>query len=91
VFALDTEYHQQRSYHGFICLIQIFTGQRIYLIDAVALHDDLPILNAVFSNPKIRKVVHGGHNDVIWLQKDFKAYLVNIFDTEKACNVSSVY
>jgi len=86
-FALDTEFHKHRSYHGFTCLIQIFTGQCIYLIDAILLHDELHALNDVLSDPKIRKILHGCHNDVIWLQQDFKIYLVNVFDTEKACQV----
>ncbi len=33
------------------------------------------------------QVVHGGGNDVLWLQRDFGLYLVNCFDTEKACQV----
>lgn len=33
------------------------------------------------------QVVHGSGNDVAWLQRDFGLYLVNIFDTEKACQV----
>jgi hypothetical protein len=35
------------------------------------------------------QVLHGGANDVLWLQRDFQLYLVNIFDTEKACQVST--
>ena len=34
------------------------------------------------------QVVHGGNNDVIWLQRDFHIYMVNVFDTEKACQVT---
>lgn len=33
------------------------------------------------------QVVHGGNNDVLWLQRDFHIYMVNVFDTEKACQV----
>lgn len=33
------------------------------------------------------QVVHGGDNDVLWLQRDFHIYMVNVFDTEKACQV----
>jgi ribonuclease D len=34
------------------------------------------------------KVLHGGANDVLWLQRDAHLYLVNVFDTEKAALVS---
>lgn len=33
------------------------------------------------------QVVHGGGNDSLWLQRDFGLFLVNVFDTEKACQV----
>lgn len=33
------------------------------------------------------QVVHGGGNDVVWLQRDHGLFLVNVFDTEKACQV----
>ena len=39
------------------------------------------------SDHRIRKVLHGCHNDIIWLQRDFRVYVVNVFDTEKACQV----
>ncbi|KAL4859908.1 Protein RRP6-like 3 [Chlorella vulgaris] len=32
-------------------------------------------------------VVHGGGSDVLWLQRDFNLFIVNLFDTEKACQV----
>lgn len=80
-----------RSYRGFICLIQINSGVQIYLIDAIALHDDLHVLNDVFSDPSVEKVMHGCNNDVLWLQRDFRIYLVNVFDTEKACQVCYFY
>jgi ribonuclease D len=35
----------------------------------------------VFANPAVIKVFHGATNDVKWLQRDFSAYLVNLFDT----------
>lgn len=33
------------------------------------------------------QVLHGAANDVLFLQRDFHLYLVNVFDTEKACQV----
>lgn len=30
---------------------------------------------------------HGADNDVLWLQKDFHIYVVNLFDTAKGCDV----
>ncbi len=34
-------------------------------------------------------MLHGGGNDVMWLQRDFELFLLNVFDTEKACQVGA--
>ncbi|KAK4741810.1 hypothetical protein SAY87_025398 [Trapa incisa] len=86
-FAVDTEQHGLRSYLGFTALMQISTQEQDYLIDTIALHDSMSILRPVFSNPSICKVFHGADNDVLWLQRDFHIYVVNLFDTAKACDV----
>ncbi len=33
------------------------------------------------------QVLHGAEHDVQWLQRDFKLYLVNMFDTGQAARV----
>uniref|UniRef100_A0A0D3ECA2 3'-5' exonuclease domain-containing protein n=2 Tax=Brassica oleracea TaxID=3712 RepID=A0A0D3ECA2_BRAOL len=85
VFAVDTEQHNLRSYLGFTALMQISTREEDYLVDTVALHDEMALLRPIFSNPRICKVFHGAQNYIIWLQRDFHIYLVNIFDTYTAC------
>ncbi|XP_024960832.1 protein RRP6-like 3 isoform X2 [Cynara cardunculus var. scolymus] len=89
VFAVDTEQHSLRSFLGFTALIQISTRKEDYLVDTIALHDIMGILCPVFANPNICKVFHGADNDIIWLQRDFHIYVVNLFDTAKACDVLS--
>ncbi|GIL77185.1 hypothetical protein Vretimale_3160 [Volvox reticuliferus] len=60
----------------------------VWLVDALALHDHVgPALGALMSDPRVIKVIHGGGNDVVWLQRDFRMYPVNVFDTEKASQV----
>ncbi|KAL7185795.1 hypothetical protein ACSBR2_027706 [Camellia fascicularis] len=87
VFAVDTEQHSLRSFLGFTALIQISTRREDFLVDTIALHDVMGILRPVFANPAICKVFHGADNDVLWLQRDFHIYIVNLFDTAKACEV----
>ncbi|KAJ4976897.1 hypothetical protein NE237_002003 [Protea cynaroides] len=89
VFAVDTEQHSLRSFLGFTALMQISTQKEDYLVDTIALHDSMGILRPVFSDPAICKVFHGADNDVLWLQRDFHIYVVNLFDTAKACEVLS--
>ncbi|XP_065874303.1 protein RRP6-like 3 isoform X2 [Euphorbia lathyris] len=89
VFAVDTEQHSLRSFLGFTALIQISTQNEDYLLDTITLHDAMGILRPVFADPSICKVFHGADNDVLWLQRDFHIYVVNLFDTAKACEVLS--
>ena len=44
-------------------------------------------LNFITHAVSLAQVLHGGGNDVTWLQRDFRLYLVNVFDTEKAAAV----
>nr|CAD1819223.1 unnamed protein product [Ananas comosus var. bracteatus] len=90
VFAVDTEQHSLRSFLGYTALMQISTQKEDFLIDTIALHDVMGILRPVFADPSICKVVfHGADNDVLWLQRDFHIYVVNMFDTAKACEILS--
>jgi cation-transporting P-type ATPase D len=68
---------------SFVC----HAGDRDYLVDALALHDHLPLLRPLMADPTVLKVLHGGANDIGWLQRDAHVYLVNVFDTEKAAQV----
>ncbi|CAI2166362.1 3766_t:CDS:10 [Funneliformis geosporum] len=85
--AVDLEHHHYRSYQGFTCLIQISTRKEDFIIDALALRDSLQMLNHTFTNPNIVKVFHGADSDIVWLQKDFSVYVVNLFDTFRAASV----
>ncbi|KAM1666448.1 hypothetical protein ACFX1X_046088 [Malus domestica] len=89
VFAVDTEQHSFRSFLGFTALIQISTEKEDYLVDTIALHDCISLLRPVFADASICKVFHGADSDVLWLQRDFHIYVVNMFDTAKACEVLS--
>lgn len=82
--AVDLEHHDYRSYYGLVCLMQISTRTQDWLIDTLALREDLQILNVVFTDPKITKVFHGAFMDIIWLQRDLGLYVVSLFDTYHA-------
>nr|CAG8525790.1 2048_t:CDS:10 [Entrophospora candida] len=82
--AVDLEHHEYRSYQGFTCLMQISTRDEDFIVDTLALRSELQILNRSFTNPDIVKIFHGSDLDVLWLQKDFAIYIVNLFDTYHA-------
>uniref|UniRef100_A0A182W2M2 Exosome complex component 10 homolog n=1 Tax=Anopheles minimus TaxID=112268 RepID=A0A182W2M2_9DIPT len=85
--AIDLEHHSYRSYQGFTCLMQLSTRSKDYIVDALALRDELHVLNEVFTDPKKLKVLHGSISDIEWLQRDLGLYLVNMFDTGEAARV----
>ncbi|XP_070207378.1 exosome complex component 10-like isoform X2 [Littorina saxatilis] len=85
--AVDLEHHSYRTFQGFVCLMQVSTRTRDFLIDTLALRSDMSILNEVFTDPKITKVFHGADSDIDWLQRDFGLYVVNMFDTGQAARV----
>jgi exosome complex exonuclease RRP6 len=63
MFAVDLEHHSFRSFQGIVCLMQISTHEQDYLVDTLELHSELPLLNEVFTDPKILKVqVNFGHS-----------------------------
>ncbi|CAJ0586838.1 unnamed protein product, partial [Mesorhabditis spiculigera] len=84
IFAVDIEHHDHRSFLGFCCLIQISTVDTDYIVDPFKIWEHMPILNEPFSNPAILKVLHGADSDIVWLQRDFGIYVVNMFDTGRA-------
>ncbi|KAA6382282.1 MAG: putative exosome component RRP6 [Streblomastix strix] len=48
------------------------------------INSPLNILNEVFTDQSITKVLHGAEMDILWLQRDFGVYIVNMFDTHQA-------
>ena len=67
--------------------MQISTRDEDFIIDTLALRSHMHLLNTVFTDPKIVKVLHGSDSDVLWLQRDFGIYLVNLMDTGQAARV----
>ncbi|CDO93452.1 unnamed protein product [Kluyveromyces dobzhanskii CBS 2104] len=82
--AVDLEHHDYRSYYGIVCLMQISDREHDWIVDTIALRDDLHILNDIFTDPNVTKVLHGAFMDIIWLQRDLGLYIVGLFDTYHA-------
>ena len=81
IFAFDLEFDKNRYKYGFnLCLIQIATAQRCFVIDPqekIKLQD----LFKLFENPNIIKIFHSCGEDMRLLQH-LKCYPKNVFDTE---------
>ncbi|GAP85128.1 putative exosome complex exonuclease Rrp [Rosellinia necatrix] len=85
--AIDTEHHDFRTYSGLLSLMQISTREKDWIVDTLQpWRHKLEVLNEVFADPNIVKVLHGAYMDIIWLQRDCGLYIVGLFDTfEAAC------
>ncbi|KAI9680728.1 MAG: exosome nuclease subunit [Caeruleum heppii] len=84
--AIDLEHHDTRSYVGLVSLMQISTRDQDWIVDTLKpWREKLQVLNEVFANPMILKVLHGAFMDIEWLQRDLGLYIVGLFDTYHAC------
>ncbi len=55
--AIDLEHHDTRSYGGLVCLMQISTREKDWIVDTLQpWRDDLQMLNEVLTDPSILKV-----------------------------------
>uniref|UniRef100_A0A7S3UEL9 HRDC domain-containing protein n=1 Tax=Picocystis salinarum TaxID=88271 RepID=A0A7S3UEL9_9CHLO len=80
--AVDLENHSYRSFHGFVCLMQVSTRQEDFVVDTLALREHIGnTLGTIFSDESVVKVMHGANHDIKWLQRDFGMYTINLFDT----------
>ncbi|KAI4202549.1 MAG: hypothetical protein LQ350_002492 [Teloschistes chrysophthalmus] len=83
--AVDLEHHDLHSYVGLVSLMQISTREKDWIVDTlVPWREDLQVLNEVFTDPRIIKVLHGSNYDIVWLQRDLGLYVVSLFDTYHA-------
>lgn len=67
--------------------MQISTRDHDFIVDTLKLREHMHLLNTVFTDWTLTKVLHGSDFDIEWLQKDFGIYVVNMFDTGQATRV----
>ena len=84
--AIDTESNSFYAYFERICLIQISTTERDYILDPLALKDLGPI-GKILEDPNVEKIFHAASNDVLGLKRDFQFKVRNLFDTAIACKL----
>jgi ribonuclease D len=78
--AVDIESDSFYAYRERVCLIQISSPAKDYIIDPLAIQDLSP-LGKIFSNPAMEKIFHAGEYDVLCLKRDYQFEFRNLFDT----------
>jgi len=87
--ALDTESNSFHHYPEQLCIIQIATRQRIYIIDTIVLKE-LDSLKEVLGDDSIKKVVHGADYDLRSLDRHYGFRIRNLFDTSIAARFTGI-
>jgi ribonuclease D len=85
--ALDTEYDSFRYFRDKLCLLQVQTQERTWLIDPLEQALDLSFLGDVLIDPDVLKIFHAGDNDIRILKRDYAFAFRNIFDTHRAASL----
>lgn len=82
--AIDLEFDKNRFRYGFnLCLMQIFDGETVYLIDPLPEAIDISIIFPVLENPAIRKITYSFGEDLRLLHS-LGCFPVNIYDLQMA-------
>ena len=79
--AVDTESDSMHSYFEKVCLLQIATQDRAFLLDTLSLPGRIEVLAPAFADPEVRLVLHGADYDIVCLKRDFGFEFRNVFDT----------
>lgn len=89
LLAVDTESNSLYAYQEQICLIQLSTRRKDYILDPLAITDMQP-LGDLLANPKIEKVFHSATYDVICLRRQYGFEIQTVFDTMTAARLCSL-
>jgi ribonuclease D len=87
--ALDTESNSLHRYPEQLCLIQVATLQKIYIIDTITLRAITPI-KEIFEDGSVIKVIHGADYDVRSLDRYGGLRIHNLYDTYIAARFAGV-
>jgi ribonuclease D len=81
--GVDTESNSLHAYRERVCLVQISTADRDYLIDPLAVADLSP-LKEFLEDPRSEKIFHAAEYDLLCLRRDFGFRVRGLFDTHAA-------
>ena len=84
--GVDLEANSMFRYQERVCLIQISTVRKDYIIDPLTLKDISP-LEKIFADPKIEKILHAASNDIAGFKRDYQFFFRNVFDTALAAKL----
>lgn len=87
--ALDCEAAGFHRYSDQVCLIQLTSGARTYLLDPLALSLE-GLLRPILQDPDREVIMHGADFDLRLLDRDLDIQLQGLFDTQVAASILGV-
>ncbi|MQF48758.1 hypothetical protein FIM08_02500 [SAR202 cluster bacterium AC-647-N09_OGT_505m] len=87
--AIDTESNSLHRYPERVCLIQVATNSKVYLIDALTV-DDMKPMGKVMADDTIVKVFHGADYDIRCLDREWGIQVRNLYDTSIAARFAGM-
>jgi ribonuclease D len=87
--GLDTEFLREKTYFARLCLAQVATPERIFLIDPVKGLDVSP-LTELLADPAVEVVVHAGWQDLQLFYQRNGCVPANVFDVQLAAGFAGL-
>ena len=81
--AIDTESNSRHRYPERVCLVQVATNSKVYLIDTLAVHA-IQAIGEVLADETVVKVIQGAEYDIRCLDREWGFRVRNLFDTSIA-------
>lgn len=89
--AIDTEANSMYAYRERICLIQISSDERDFILDPLAFEDDkLEELGNLLADAHLEKVLHSAEYDLILFMRERGWEVQNLFDTMWAARILGI-
>ena len=82
--GVDTEANSFFAYHERMCLLQVSTDEQDWIVDPLALGEDLGRIKPLFEDPEVVKIFHAAEFDLMILRKDLGIEVRGLFDTQVA-------
>jgi len=87
--ALDTEFLREKTYFAKLCLAQVATPDRVFLLDPTR-GLDLARLSELLADPAIEVVVHAGWQDLQLFYQRNGCVPANVFDVQLAAGFAGL-
>jgi ribonuclease D len=81
--AVDLEAAGFHRYSDRVCLLQVSSGDKNFVVDTLAV-DPSEVLRGPLESPTVTVILHGGDYDLRLLDRDLDLHPVKLFDTQTA-------